>query len=998
MLCRPPYEVADFRGQRLSDWLPDDPSKAKVPARGSEEAIWALVRLWCSQAGDKPRSRRYWATLIDRAQPARPSSPPRLTRLDARPAATEPEARSSTPLAAFPRFAGVPPPVAHFVGREGDLDRLRDQVGDTNVAVVTGLGGVGKTALVTEFCHRLRQDFLLVRWIVASSREETMRGLVALASAMNVDTTRLSAEDAIRTAYEALGASAGRWLLVFDNVEKPGWISDLLPIEPNATVIITSRWRSWADEGLAAMALATLRRQDSVKLLTTITGYDTDKAATQLAVRLDGLSLAVRQAATYCAHRHYDFVAYLRLLDERAPKLYSREAALQAVLETSLESVSREAPLAGVILNICAHLPPTGIRAELFLDAYASNEPLLQHGDDVLVRDALSALEQYSLLERTLQEADGPVQFGVHRLIQQLCRATAGEQQEQYVQTALRLLRRAGAGWDYYVADSGVAVVGVERGTGRLLLTRTADGTRTQLPLPPDAVGLPLSVEVDDARVTARYADDTAVWTVDEHATGPPGPTHVVADALPAEELGQRQVRLADGRVMEVWGWAQLTVELEGSDNWTRELDPGWYSGNRRVVTPPLIDPTGQWLLVSMFTWKHEDHGWIAWWRVEDVLAGNGPEPLEGRPFWPNGPFVDEEDYDEDGRYSGAPVLDEDDPSFAELVTSMRFSADGTRLYLLDMYAIHAWSWPDRTLLWRVLRPELHVSTQVTEVGAGVRCCVSLSHPNAIRAALTDGRVVDIAPRDLRVTEVGHCAEPLAISPVDGSVLNAAPGLVQAFGIDDGSFICRTAEDQLVRVQTNGQITEVGWVTGEVLAVHRSGAAALVQDGEGFDIRRLAVVGDELRDVGSTVMCWTGEWDWELKRPMPTRAAFAAVDQPVIACGCTRAGHGDDVVTVHREPTPDQCRTEQLTSGLTHTYAVDQVVTAVAADGAFVAAGTADGTVTLWSNDGPESDGMRERFSTCVSAQPIRWILPLLDTRRIVAITEDGHVAVLEWG
>jgi hypothetical protein len=91
---------------------------------------------------------------------------------------------------------------------------LRQQSDSTPTVVVTGLGGVGKTALLTELCHRHRQDFQLIRWIVASSREATIGALLSLASALNVDTTRLSAEDAIRPTYEALGSFTGRWLLV----------------------------------------------------------------------------------------------------------------------------------------------------------------------------------------------------------------------------------------------------------------------------------------------------------------------------------------------------------------------------------------------------------------------------------------------------------------------------------------------------------------------------------------------------------------------------------------------------------------------------------------------------------------------------------------------------------------------------------------------------------------------------------------------------------------
>lgn len=865
------------------------------------------------------------------------------------------------PSPKFPRFAGVPPRVTNLVGREGDLGRLRQQLGSTSAVVVTGLGGVGKTALLTEFCHRHRPDFQLIRWIVASSREATIGALLSLASALNIDTARLTAEDAIRAGYEVLGASDGHWLLVFDNVDQPGWINDLLPVEQNASVVITSRRRDWADEGLAALPLGTISAHDSVALLTAITGREPDDASTRLATRLAGLSLAVRQAATYCARTHCDFATYLRLLDERGMDMYQRDAALKAVLETSLEQVGE---LAGAILHVCAFLPPADIRADLFLGAFASNESLLRHGDEILVRDALSALEQYSLLDRTFHEAGRPARFGVHRLIQQLCRTSAGDHREKYAQTAMRLMRRSGTGWDYYVADSGAAVVGVERGTGRLLLTRTSNEARTELPLPPDAVDLPLSVEVDDSRVTARYPYEVAVWTFDEHAVRRPGPTHMLVDRLLD---GDSSVRLPDGRVLDVlWPAAPLRLALDGVEL-SRTLDPGW-RGMRFLQAPPLIDPAGQWLVVSIYTTKIIDCGWIAAWLLEDVLAEDGAETLEAViQFDPN----------------VTPSGDDDEEYAGEPVKSLCFSADNSRLYLLDERTIHAWTWSVRDYprlepLWRISRPERQVEVLDAALGAPVRCCTSLV-TGVIRTVLTDGRVVDIRPQDLRTVEVGDCVNAVAISPVDGSVLTSDSGVVRAFGIDDGAFLGRTDDGRLVRVDPTGLLTDLGQAPGDLLAVHRSGTAVLVRDGD--ELRHLAVTGQSTREVNHASMCRTSD----TKTPFLTPVAFATADLPISVCDCHQAHNYDN----DKWWSLGGCSTPPNT-------------TAVAADAGTAVVGSGDGRVTLWIREGRQRDFLSKddakRFSVSASTRPIRWLVPRLDIRVVVAIDDDGHVAGLGWG
>ncbi|MET8847970.1 HEAT repeat domain-containing protein [Amycolatopsis sp. NPDC004625] len=71
ILRKSPYLVADFRGQRLSDWLAEDFSKAKTPSVGSLAAVYALVRLWCELTGAAAPAERYWADLLEAAQPDR---------------------------------------------------------------------------------------------------------------------------------------------------------------------------------------------------------------------------------------------------------------------------------------------------------------------------------------------------------------------------------------------------------------------------------------------------------------------------------------------------------------------------------------------------------------------------------------------------------------------------------------------------------------------------------------------------------------------------------------------------------------------------------------------------------------------------------------------------------------------------------------------------------------------------------------------------------------
>src|SRR5262245_15887838 len=82
-------------------------------------------------------------------------------------------------------FIGVPPRIASFTGRSGDLDRLdavlmRDKpaaVTQASVgrAAVQGMGGVGKTALAIEYAHRYRNLYAGVCWCPAETDRKSTR-------------------------------------------------------------------------------------------------------------------------------------------------------------------------------------------------------------------------------------------------------------------------------------------------------------------------------------------------------------------------------------------------------------------------------------------------------------------------------------------------------------------------------------------------------------------------------------------------------------------------------------------------------------------------------------------------------------------------------------------------------------------------------------------------------------------------------------------------------
>ena len=88
----------------------------------------------------------------------------------------------------FP-FYSLPPPPAYFFGRENELRtirdhlRLEDETHELRTFVVSGLGGVGKTALALAFADCCKTDRALdaILWISSDSPAEVRRSFSEIA-------------------------------------------------------------------------------------------------------------------------------------------------------------------------------------------------------------------------------------------------------------------------------------------------------------------------------------------------------------------------------------------------------------------------------------------------------------------------------------------------------------------------------------------------------------------------------------------------------------------------------------------------------------------------------------------------------------------------------------------------------------------------------------------------------------------------------------------------
>jgi tetratricopeptide (TPR) repeat protein len=216
-----------------------------------------------------------------------------------------------------------------FVGREDDLRTLARtlKAGETaavgQIAAATGLGGIGKTQLASEFVHRYGRFFAGGVFWMSFAEESAVSGEVASSGrglGLHPDYDNLPLERQVQMVEEAWESPLPR-LLVFDNCEDPALLDRWRPRHGGSRVLVTSRRSQWDPAlGVQALALGTLKRPASIQLLR---GFWDDLVADdpvldEIAEELGDLPLALHLAGSFLArYRHAPFgqpAAYLKEL------------------------------------------------------------------------------------------------------------------------------------------------------------------------------------------------------------------------------------------------------------------------------------------------------------------------------------------------------------------------------------------------------------------------------------------------------------------------------------------------------------------------------------------------------------------------------------------------------------------------------------------------------------------------------------------------------------
>ena len=338
-----------------------------------------------------------------------------------------------------------------FTGRDQDLAALSEEPRGRTVLTqtLTGLGGVGKSALALEYAHRRykAREVDLAWWFVAEDRQALLASMAGLYGRLTgTSGAGGEAEQGAVQLRNWLERSAYRWLVVFDNAE-PGVLDGVLPENGIGQVIITSRASDWPNVS-ATRAVGRLSTQEAVALFREVTGLSTDDQAGQVAEELGGLALAIEQAAAYIRQTRSSYGDYLNALRTDPGTIFDAdlakaESVAVRVWRRSLDRVTagqQEHP-AAVLLGIMSYLAPDDIPRQLFSSSTARGVPPLSRFAPLMVTLAIGELAAYSLVG--IDRDSGAIT--VHRVIHQLTRLDAASRghEQAYCAAAIGLLDAA---------------------------------------------------------------------------------------------------------------------------------------------------------------------------------------------------------------------------------------------------------------------------------------------------------------------------------------------------------------------------------------------------------------------------------------------------------------------------------------------------------------------------------------------------------------------------
>uniref|UniRef100_A0AAU2JZP8 Tetratricopeptide repeat protein n=1 Tax=Streptomyces sp. NBC_00049 TaxID=2903617 RepID=A0AAU2JZP8_9ACTN len=261
----------------------------------------------------------------------------------------------------------LPRDVTSFTGRGDELDRLLRTLeaadpatGGSGIHTIDGMAGIGKTALAVRTAHLLTPRFAdgqlflhLHGHTPAQHPVDPSDALASLLLVVGVPARQIPADLQTRSALWRHQLRDKRILLLLDDAASSEQIRHLLPGSPGCLVLVTSRRRLTALEGVVPMSLGTLAPADATELFSRLAarpGLLPSDPHVEEIVRLCGyLPLAIRLTAGKLAHHPSwsvrDLAADLSRAQDRIAAMRAEDDSVASAFELSYRDLAPDQQL-----------------------------------------------------------------------------------------------------------------------------------------------------------------------------------------------------------------------------------------------------------------------------------------------------------------------------------------------------------------------------------------------------------------------------------------------------------------------------------------------------------------------------------------------------------------------------------------------------------------------------------------------------------------------------
>jgi tetratricopeptide (TPR) repeat protein len=384
-----------------------------------------------------------------------------------------------------------------FTGRDNILASMHDYYNDPHtlrprIAVMTGLGGVGKTQIALRYFEREKPSYSVALFVGCDSEQEAIGAFMRFAHLVVDEELRQFPETSFNEAVKKLGftglideqAKASmaevqmrivnavkawlgrqqeRFLLIFDNADDPVGVhlGDLIPHHNNGDIIITTRDTDTKAFG-HLFSIEELAPEEATDLLARATNTSLDtpekrRIAGDIARELGYLPLAIDQASGYLTESDTDMIAFLPAYELHAKSLLSKipndgmlgyKHSAFTTWEMSFERLQTISSYAPSLLQLLGFVHNHDICELLYHPKGAVNSPTKHDG--FLINEAIGFLSKLCLIRRNGQTRAFDIHPVVHVWIKERLNATErshfSREAVKFVAEALPSLHNATSG------------------------------------------------------------------------------------------------------------------------------------------------------------------------------------------------------------------------------------------------------------------------------------------------------------------------------------------------------------------------------------------------------------------------------------------------------------------------------------------------------------------------------------------------------------------------